>query len=72
MPTESLQAFFAMNGYGGYIWPCYLLGAMLLIGLLLLSLNAARAREGELEALQGSRQDRARRRAAAVVEDVRP
>jgi len=68
MSTDSVGAFFAMGGYGGYIWPCYLLGAVLMLGLLVLSLKAARAREAELEALQGSRQDRARRRAASVEE----
>jgi len=61
---ESLAAFFAMGGYGGYIWPCYLLGAVLMVAVLALSLKAARDRENELEILQGNRQDRARRRAA--------
>lgn len=71
MSIDSLGAFFAMSGYGLYIWPCYLLGAVLMLGLLALSLTAARGREAELEALQGSRQDRARRRAASM-EEVRP
>ena len=65
---EALRAFLAMGGYGGYIWPCYLLGAVLMLALLVASLKAARAREAELEALQGNRQERARRRAALAEE----
>ena len=65
---DSISAFFAMGGYGAYIWPCYLLGAVLMLALLVLSLKSAQAREIELEALQGSRQDRTRRRALAAEE----
>ena len=28
-----MSAFFAMGGYGAFIWPCYGLAAILVIGL---------------------------------------
>lgn len=55
---EALQSYFAMNGYGSYIWPGYLLALVVMVGLLVISLRAAHAREAELAILQRSRPHR--------------
>ncbi len=28
-----MSEFFAMGGYGGFIWPCYIITGILLVGL---------------------------------------
>jgi heme exporter protein D len=52
---ESFQSLLHMGGYGGYVWPAYGLGAVLLVLVLALSLASARRNEAELEALQAMR-----------------
>lgn len=52
---ESFQSMLHMGGYGGYVWPAYGLGAVLLVLVLALSLASARRNEAELEALQAMR-----------------
>ncbi len=42
---EKLTEFFDMGGYGVYVWPCYLIAALVMAGMLALSLRSlARAR----------------------------
>ena len=53
-----MTEFFAMGGYGAYIWPAYGIGAVLLAGLWLASLRALRAREAELEQVEPERSRR--------------
>jgi heme exporter protein D len=44
--NNSLAEFFAMGGYAGFIWPAYGIAALVLIGLLVVSLHQLRqARE---------------------------
>ena len=44
--TNSLAEFFAMGGYAGFIWPAYGISALVLVGLLVVSLHQLRqARE---------------------------
>ncbi len=44
--TNSLAEFFAMGGYAGFIWPAYGIAALVLVGLLVVSLHQLRqARE---------------------------
>ena len=50
-----------MGGYGTYIWPSYGIAAVVMLGLLVTSLRAMRARRRELAVLEGA--GRARRRA---------
>jgi heme exporter protein D len=28
-----MSAFFAMGGYGAFVWPCYILAILLVVGL---------------------------------------
>ena len=44
--NNSLAEFFAMGGYAGFIWPAYGIAALVLIGVLAVSLQQLRqARE---------------------------
>jgi heme exporter protein D len=47
--------FFAMGGYGGYVWPAYIIAAVVMAGLLLASLRALHSRQAELDALEARR-----------------
>lgn len=60
-----------MGGYAGFVWPSYLVTAVVLVGLVVTSLRGMRAREGELKTLQatvGSRRAAAARVAIPVAE----
>jgi heme exporter protein D len=44
-----------MGGYGAFIWPSFAITAFVLIGLLVVSLRAARGREATLRMLEGNK-----------------
>jgi heme exporter protein D len=48
---RALSDFFAMGGYGAYVWPAFGFAALVMLGLLLQSWWASRSREAELEQL---------------------
>jgi len=48
------MSFWAMGGYGFYVWPAFGATALVLVGLLLASLRTLRANEARLEALQST------------------
>lgn len=52
------MALFSMGGYGGYVWPSYVLALVLMVGLLAVSVYGARHAEKELARLQKLRTDR--------------
>jgi heme exporter protein D len=52
---DHLMAFLSMGGKGGYIWPAYLIAAVVLIALLVNSLRSARIQESRLAALRQAR-----------------
>jgi heme exporter protein D len=56
---ETIQAFFAMGGYAQFVWPAYALAAIVLVGLLAISLRQLRTAEAELAALGLSKRERA-------------
>ncbi len=49
---EKVAEFFAMGGYAAFVWPAYLITALVLIGLLVHALYTLRRRERRLEALR--------------------
>lgn len=49
---DPFAAFLAMGGYAQYVWPSFGLTALVLVGLLVLSLRGLKAAEAELAALQ--------------------
>ena len=54
---EQISAFFAMGGYGAFVWPAFAITAAVMGGLLAVSLRRLRAREAELEALRAAREE---------------
>jgi len=48
---SNFTTFFAMGGYGAYIWPAYGLTAFAFVGMLVWTLAALRARRREEKAL---------------------
>ncbi len=66
-----MAEFFTMGGYAAYVWPAYTVTAVVLIGLLVVTLWGLRSHEATLKALEGSRPARRRpRRKAAAVPDT--
>ena len=57
--TDAIQTFLAMGGYAPFVWPAYALAAIVLVGLLAVSLRQLRKAEAELAALGLSKRDRA-------------
>ncbi|NKB60397.1 MAG: heme exporter protein CcmD [Alphaproteobacteria bacterium] len=53
-----MTEFFAMGGYAPYIWPAYILAAIILVTLLGLSLRDLRRNENTLKALRTERRGR--------------
>ena len=47
-----------MGGYGAYIWPAYLIAAVILVGLLIMSLRSVRGHEARLASLRKARRSR--------------
>ena len=52
---DRLGEFLAMGGYGGYVWPAYLIAAGVLVALLVASLRTVRKQESRLAALRRTR-----------------
>ena len=59
---DSVTTFLEMGGYARYVWPAYGLAAVILIGLLVVSLQGTRARETALKAVRDAMPHRAARR----------
>jgi heme exporter protein D len=57
--TGSIRTFLDMGGYAGFVWPAYALAAVILTGLVLVSLRQLRKAEADLQAL-GAQRPRAR------------
>ena len=49
---DKISSYFAMGGYADYVWPAYVLAAVVIAGLLIVSWNGLKARERELKLLQ--------------------
>jgi heme exporter protein D len=57
--TDTIQTYLAMGGYAGFVWPAYGLAAIVLAGLLVVSLRQLRKAEAELAALGLAKRERA-------------
>lgn len=58
--------YFAMGGYAAYVWPSYGLTALVMIGLLAVSLRELKDNEATLKALESVRPSRRARRERAA------
>lgn len=54
---ENISSFLAMGGYAVFIWPCYVISALVLGGLFWQTLHSLRRAEAELAALDINRDD---------------
>jgi heme exporter protein D len=60
-----MSSFFAMGGYAAFVWSSYAVVAVVLVGLLLLSLKGLRRNEAILRALEEAHAPRRAARRAA-------
>ena len=60
-----MSSFFAMGGYAAFVWPAYAIVAVVLIGLLVLSLKVLRRNEATLRLLEEAHAPRRAARRAA-------
>jgi len=51
--VDALASFLDMGGYGTYVWPAYGAAAVVLIGLVAVSVRTLKARQAALQALEG-------------------
>jgi heme exporter protein D len=51
---DRIEAFLAMGGYAAYVWPAYLIAALVMIGQVVVTLNTLRKREAALAELERS------------------
>lgn len=58
---EQIESFFAMGGYGAYVWPAYGLTAAVMIAFLVTTLRSLRSRRKSLDTLQANAGPRRRR-----------
>ncbi|WP_343561036.1 heme exporter protein CcmD [Kiloniella sp. b19] len=56
---ESLTEFLAMDRYGAYVWPSYLLATLIMSGLWLSTRARLKRNETELRQLEHSTEDQA-------------
>lgn len=61
--------FFHMGGYAGYVWPTYIISAVVLTALFVATWRGLKSRERLLETLKAARGGR-RRRSPAVDADA--
>jgi heme exporter protein D len=59
---DRIREFLAMGGYAAYVWPAYLVAAVVMAGQVVATLRALRRREAALAQLEKSER-RARARA---------
>jgi len=51
---DSMQVFFNMDGYGGFVWPAFAATFIVMAALLIVSLRSLKVRETTLAALQAA------------------
>lgn len=67
---ESLTAYFDMDGYAAFVWPSYVIAAIVMVGLFVSVLARARANDRALARLEAAGAGRRRRRERAEVKEV--
>ena len=54
---ETMSTFFEMGGYGAYIWPCYGVTAVLMVGILMSSMRSLKGNRATLIELEKNSSD---------------
>jgi heme exporter protein D len=62
--VTSFSTFFAMGGYGGYVWPAYGLTVLAFAGMLVWTMATLKARRREEQGLSAAGRSRRGRRGA--------
>jgi heme exporter protein D len=52
--TDSIDQFLAMGGYAAFVWPAYAVAALVMLGLLVVSLRRLRRTQAALDAGRGA------------------
>ena len=52
---DKIAAFLAMGGYAVYVWPAFLIAALIMIGLVVATLRTLRRRESAFAELEKGR-----------------
>ena len=60
-----MSEFLTMGGYAAFVWPSYLITAIVMLGLLVVSIRTWRDSKSTLEKLQDGRRGRRRSKDAA-------
>jgi heme exporter protein D len=68
--VDSLIAYFDMDGYAAFVWPSYLLAALVLVALFVSVLARTQANDRALARLEAAGAGRRRRRDRAEAEEV--
>jgi heme exporter protein D len=61
--------FFAMGGYGGFVWSAYAIAVVVIGGLVVVSRRTLKARESEVAALEAARPPRRARHRTGADDD---
>ncbi len=56
--SDRIGSFLEMGGYAGFVWPAYAIAAVVMAGLLVVSLRRLRRAETELSALRDAGEQR--------------
>ncbi len=67
---SSLSEFFHMGGYAAFVWPCFIVAAVVMGGLLVSSLRYERQMERTLSTLEKANPGRRRRRQRSANPDT--
>jgi heme exporter protein D len=67
---SSIGQFFAMGGYGAFVWSAYGIAAIVIGSLIVTSWRALKARESEAAVLEAARPSRRERRRSGEANDA--
>ena len=56
---DAIKDIISMGGYGGYVWPCYLVTALVMVVMLVASLKFLKTNEATIKSLEPSKEDKA-------------
>jgi len=60
--VQAIQNFIDMGGYGAFVWPSYIVSALVLIGMLGFSVRQLRANAAEMARLEKASGERQQQR----------
>ncbi len=66
---DAVREYLAMGGYAAFVWPSYAITALVMLGILVLTLRSLRQRQHALKSLEqavGPRRRRSRRNEEAA------